>query len=344
MRVIQWATGSLGRTTLRRIIDSPNLELVGLYVTSPAKVGADAGKIAKRPDTGIVATDNIEEILKLDADVVLHTSLIGTPYEAQNDEVARLLASGKSVISPNGFYRPHIHGAAYAQPLLAAAHEGNSTLAGTGLNPGFIAERLALTATGLVAKLNEIRCFEVVDASPSLSPGLLFDAMGFGTDPRQRDLTTGPIADLYSRYFAETFDYIAEKLGTSVASITPEHELTLAPHDIVLAAGTIPQGTVAATLWRWRGVFENGIRMLHSILWTSNHALHSEEAHAHWRVELVGRPCVHLTMDLVDPDPEVPPSRAVMDATAALLVGAIPDVVAAKPGFYDLPSVLPYRG
>src|SRR6185312_8648608 len=52
-RVVQWATGSMGRTALRRVIDHPDLELVGVYVYDPRKVGVDAGEIARRPPTGV---------------------------------------------------------------------------------------------------------------------------------------------------------------------------------------------------------------------------------------------------------------------------------------------------
>jgi len=48
-RVVQWATGSMGRTALRRVIDHPDLELVGVYVYDSRKVGVDAGEIARRP-------------------------------------------------------------------------------------------------------------------------------------------------------------------------------------------------------------------------------------------------------------------------------------------------------
>ncbi|XGU21064.1 hypothetical protein ACETU7_13450 [Rhodococcus sp. 3Y1] len=52
IRVAQWATGAIGKTALRGIIDRPDLELVGLYVYSDAKAGRDAGDIARRAPTG----------------------------------------------------------------------------------------------------------------------------------------------------------------------------------------------------------------------------------------------------------------------------------------------------
>ena len=49
-RVVQWATGAVGLAQLREIVDRPDLELVGLFVYDPAKVGVDAGD-AGRPST-----------------------------------------------------------------------------------------------------------------------------------------------------------------------------------------------------------------------------------------------------------------------------------------------------
>jgi len=97
-RVIQWCTGGMGRTVLRSILDRNDVELVGVYVTSDRKNGRDAGSLVRRPDTGIIATNDIEAILALDADAVFHTSLLTAPYDTQNGQVARLLRSGKNVL------------------------------------------------------------------------------------------------------------------------------------------------------------------------------------------------------------------------------------------------------
>ena len=102
-RVVQWATGSMGRTSLRRIIDHPDLELAGVYVYDPRKAGRDAGELVKRAETGIRATDRIEDILALQPDVVIHTPRLTDPYAAQNDPVIRLLGAGINVISTAGF-------------------------------------------------------------------------------------------------------------------------------------------------------------------------------------------------------------------------------------------------
>ena len=45
-RVIQWATGGVGRAAIQGIVNHPELELVGCWVHSRAKDGRDAGELA----------------------------------------------------------------------------------------------------------------------------------------------------------------------------------------------------------------------------------------------------------------------------------------------------------
>ena len=49
-RVVQWATGNIGTKSLRAVIEHPNLELVGLYVHSPDKVGKGRRRAVRRGD------------------------------------------------------------------------------------------------------------------------------------------------------------------------------------------------------------------------------------------------------------------------------------------------------
>ena len=130
-------------------------------------------------------------------------SRITLPYEQQNADVARCSAAGIDVISTAGFHHPACHGLAYAGPLLEACKRGGSTLAGVGLNPGFIAERVATLLTGLCAQLESVACYEVADASSMPAPEFVFGLMGFGADPAQRDVTREPIATMYGDLFME---------------------------------------------------------------------------------------------------------------------------------------------
>jgi hypothetical protein len=340
-RVVQWATGSMGRTALRRVIDHPDLELVGVYVYDVRKVGVDAGQIARRPNCGVPATNRIDDIIRLQPDVVLHMSRVTMPYERQNEDVTKLLTAGIDVISIAGFHHPTCHGEAYAAPLREACRLGGSTLAGVGLNPGFIAERIAALLSGLCARLDSIACYEVADASSMPSPEFIFGLMGFGADPSKRDITREPIAHLYGSLYAEVLYAVAESLQTTIQAIVPEHSVRLAARELKIAAGRIEKGCVAGTEWRWRAKLENGIELLHSVLWTADPAQHGGAAA--WRMELNGRPNVRATISLEDSDPAAPHMRAAVDATAAVALNAIPAVCAAPPGFFTVPPFSPFK-
>jgi len=56
-RVIQWATGVVGKAALQHFIENPVFELAGVWVSNPDKVGKDAGDIAGLGKTGVLATN-----------------------------------------------------------------------------------------------------------------------------------------------------------------------------------------------------------------------------------------------------------------------------------------------
>jgi hypothetical protein len=69
-RVIQWATGSIGQIAIRHFADDPAFDLIGVFVTSDAKHGKDAGDLAGIRRLGIAATTSIVDLLAIEADAV----------------------------------------------------------------------------------------------------------------------------------------------------------------------------------------------------------------------------------------------------------------------------------
>ena len=72
-----------------------------VLVHSEEKVGKDAGEIAGIDPIGVVATDDVESIIAIDADCVFYTPII-----MDVDTVCRLLRSGKNVVTTSGFFHP----------------------------------------------------------------------------------------------------------------------------------------------------------------------------------------------------------------------------------------------
>lgn len=341
--MVQWATGAMGKTCLRAVIDHPDLELVGLYVHSERKLGLDAGTIARRAATGVLATNSMDDILALDADVVLHCPLLQFPYEAHDRDVCQLLESGKNVISINNYFHPRSISAAYATELEASCRRGGTSLAGTGINPGLIAERFAAVASGLMLELESVRCREVYDCLAMPNANYVFDVLGMGLPPEQVDLVNGPLATMFTAMYRQCVGGLAARLEIPLTGIEADHQLVLAPRDIAARAGTVREGTVAATNWQLHGICDGRRVITHSVNWIMGRDLPGYEHFTHWEIALRGKPGLDIRMDLVEPDEDGVKTTAAQYGVAGMVTQAIPHVVAAAPGLCEFPAAPHYR-
>ena len=135
-KVVQWATGVVGSAALRGIVRHPKLELVGVKVYSDDKKGRDAGDIVGIDNTGVIATQDVGEIMALDVDCVIYCPL---PWDL--GEICRLLESGIHVITPCPYWFPFIQNPEVAASIGAACKKGNVNMHASGCNPGGIAGR-----------------------------------------------------------------------------------------------------------------------------------------------------------------------------------------------------------
>ena len=198
---------------------------------------------------------------------MLHTARVGIPYESQDADIIALLESGKNVITTLGQHYPKAHGPEREALFTDAAKRGGVTLFGAGINPGFVLERLALTATGMCLRVDSISVREVVDASGMPDAGFVFDVMGMGTDPSSPEMLTGAFATLYNKLFAEAIQYTIDQLGVTLDSIEADHQLFPATRRLELRAGVIEEGTVAGTNWRWHAIVDGQRFLTLSINW-----------------------------------------------------------------------------
>jgi hypothetical protein len=342
-RVIQWATGSIGKTCLRAVLDAPDCELVGLYVYGDHKVGLDAGRIARRPEVGVTATRDLEQILTTDADVVIHTARLQLPYERHDEDLLALLRSGKNVITTAGNHYPQAHGPDRVHLFEEACAEGKSTLFGVGVSPGVIGERLAMLLASTSLELDAIDISEVFDASGMTSPDFVFTVMGMGSDPAENDITTGPLPELYRTLYSETLTYMADRLGLSGYELVDDHHVELAPTDLTIGAGAIAKGTVVATEWRWHLRVEGRRRLSLAIIWTMDPTLPRYAGRPHWQIRMTGKPELTLSIDLHDPVDTGVRTTAGQYIAAGIVMRAIPVVVAAPPGILLPQTFAPYQ-
>ena len=343
-KVIQWATGSMGKTCLRAVMDHPDLELVGVYVYSDKKNGLDAGDIAGRKPIGVSATKSMPEILELDADIIIHTPRIQFPYTYHNKDMCRLLASGKNLITINGHSFPEYHGRAYADEFEKACLEGKSSLFSTGLNPGFIVEKIVTAATGICIRLDSINVKETFDCLGVPDKDYVFKFLGMGSDPQTFNLTEkGPVTELITGMYAEVIALLAHKLNLPLDAVTSDHQVSLAPHDISARAGVIPAGTVAATKWCWHGIVRGKPMITLSVDWVMGKELPVFETFDHWQVAIRGVPGIDMTINLREPESVAAKTKSEQYAVAGSVINSIPEVCAAKPGLFQFPLFAPFK-
>jgi len=344
-RVIQWATGAMGKACLRAVIDHPAMELVGLYVYGD-KAGRDAGDIARRPATGVIATRDVDEILALDADVVIHCARLAPPYGSHDAEILRLLASGKNVISINGYSRPQRWAGERLAALQAACQAGGTSLMAAGLNPGFAAEQIAVVATGVCAALDSVEVVESVDCRAVRNPDYVFRVLGFGSDPATVDANDpawGPASSLNGMY-EEVLAAMAEHLGLGLDRVETDHRVFGASEDLSIAAGTIAAGAIGHVNWRWQGIVRGRPTLAMSIHWYMEDAHLDEADPPLWRIRVKGQPGVRISVDLEKREGDTSATSAEQIGVAGAVINAIPRVCAAAPGAVTRPLATPFRG
>lgn len=342
-RVIQWATGNLGRAAIEGIVAHPDLELVGVWVSSQAKEGIDAGQLCGIADTGVRATGDIDALIALAPDCILYSPLF--PSE---DLIARFLEAGINVVTPLGwFYGKHLG----ATKLEEAAQRGGATLHGTGIHPGGMTERIPLMLSSFSQKITGVRAEEFSDCRTYGAPDVLRDYMMFGK--KVEDCQNSFMLDILSSGFYQSIDMIADELGFH---LDPEKRAT---HDIYAATGPIDSpigviqaGELAAQRFTWQGLV-NGEPVISAIV---NWYMGEKNLQDGWSIgdggeryelEIQGDPPIvaqlhgiHPTADAVLE--EVQRRNPGMVATANHCVSSIPYVCAAEAGlksYLDLPLI-----
>jgi 4-hydroxy-tetrahydrodipicolinate reductase len=338
-RVIQWATGNVGRTSLRAVAKHPELELVGLLVHDPAKQGLDAGELCKLGPLGVKATCDPDQILAQDADCVLHMPLPsargGEDPERDLRDLCRILASGKNVVTTVGYVHPRVYGSTVVEPLERACAEGGTSLHGTGVNPGWLAEVVPLTASALSARIDRIHVLESTDFSFYPSADVIFGLMGLGSAPEEFEEQVGSYRRWLSGLFRESLELVADGLALGLDSVEEEFEVATAQQSFEIAAGRIEQGSIAAQRFEWRGMAQGEARIVFEAVYRARADVAPEWPAPGCAVRIDGRPRMRFELG------ESWISNA-LAATAMHAVHAVAPVCRAAPGirtFLDLPLI-----
>lgn len=352
-RVVQFSTGNVGRHSLQTLIGRPDLELVGVHASSPAKVGKDAADLCGLTEpTGIIATDDIDSLIALKPDAVVYTALGETrPMEAIA-EMARFLAAGINVVGTSMVWlvTPHEADDWLREPLEQACTSGGSSLYINGIDPGYSGDTAVHGALSLVTRARSVTVQEIFDYGSYDDFEYTGTAMGFGTTPDD-DTPMAFQPGVVTSMFGGLVSNLAKHLGVQLDEVRQRFEPWYTDQRIECIMTTVEPGQLAAVRFAAEGVLDG------EVVITVEHVNRLTAAAApHWEFPPEGHTGVHKVIVEGEPRIEVNtmlshPTLDVTDAgcvsTAARAINAIDWVCKAPAGLVaveDIPPVEMIRG
>ncbi|ONH23899.1 dihydrodipicolinate reductase [Pseudofrankia asymbiotica] len=339
LRVVQWTTGKIAREAVKSIVERPDLDLVGAYAFSVEKVGVDVGELTGLDhQLGITATDDIDALIALRPDCVVYM-----PLHPDVDHLVRLLRAGINVVSTASFITGRSYGAESRALLDKAATDGNVTLFGTGVNPGW-AEYIATVASSPCREVSHVQVTESFNIGLWASDANQ-DELGWGRpagDPGHADEIRAATA-----VFGDAVESIGDQLALPLDDIRCEVQFAHATADCDVPGRTVRRGTVAGLDVHWIGSAAGVDVVETQVRWTVTADLEPAwEIAMAYLVEVRGTPQIKMRIEVLPADIA---AFTLEDAsalgsmiTAMPAVNAIPAVVAARPGivtYADLPTI-----
>lgn len=348
-RVIIWGTGSVGRLALREALARPELEVVGVRVYSESKDGVDIGELVGGDPVGISATRDVDALLALDADCVLHTPQ-PLDHEGMTAEVIRILASGKNVVSTASYHYPPGRGQDYSEQLESACQRGGVSLMGAGLHPSFATSNFVIPLTGAMRQIDHIRIVEsddihrvISDMGGAASP--FVSAIGFGQVPEQMDVHNHG-AVVLDMYYDELACFLALRLfGAEADQVRVERQLTGIPAEEDYEVPGIPgfvikKGTALTVLRSQQAYIGDRQFFSNEVIWylTPENQYLGEgrepsklsRGASNYYTEISGKPTTMKAEFTMDDDADAPP--IVTSVCVATLIQSIVPICFAKPG------------
>jgi len=348
VRVVVWSTGGVGAVAIDAISRRPDLELVGVWVHSPEKVGKDAGELAGIEPLGVAATHDADALIALAPDCVVYAASGPERDGAAVPDYLRLLQAGINVVSTSStslVYPPSYFAPDWREQLEVAAKSGGASFYASGIFPGFASDQLALLMTTQSKNIRCITASEIALNDHYPVADVMMDGMGFGRPMDFEPMLSQP--GFIEMAWKAPIHLIASGLGVEVERVNGSLDRQLADRDIDVAFGTIKAGTCGAVRTRAAGVangreaivIEHVIRMARDVApdWPTS------DCDATYRVDIDGDPDIHCVLTLGEAEGHGA-GRAAMASTAMRVVNAIPYVVGAPPGLLsslDIPTTLP---
>jgi len=315
IRAIQYGIGPIGASILKLMREKEAIEIIGAIDNDPAKVGKDLGEVVGAADApwGIKVSGNAKDVLEQSADIVMHTTSSSLPKVM--DQLLAALEVGSCVVSTcEELSYPHRTYPELAGQLDKSAKDNGVALVGTGVNPGFVMDKLVITLAAVAQRIEHAKAVRIVDASTRRLPLQRKIGAGLCVEEFRDKVKEGTIKHVG---LPESVAMVADALGLRVDEITETIEPKVAGERVQTEFLTVEAGQAAGVHQIVRGL-SHGNELVYMELQMYVGAKDPADT-----VELKGHPNISLT---------IPGGSHGDIATASVAVNSIPSILEAPSG------------
>src|SRR5436305_10077872 len=194
--------------------DKQAVEIIGAIDLDPAKAARDLGEVVGAPDApwGVNVFADAKDALELNPDVVIHSTSSSLPKVI--DQLMACLEAQSCVVSTcEELSYPFRTYPDLAAKLDAAAKEWGVALVGTGVNPGFVMDKLVVTLAAVAQRIEHAKALRIVDASKRRLPLQKKIGAGMTVDEFRAQVKAGVIKHVG---LPESVAMVADNVGLSV--------------------------------------------------------------------------------------------------------------------------------
>jgi 2,4-diaminopentanoate dehydrogenase len=313
--VAQYGIGPIGAEIARLLLTKPWIRVVGAIDIDPAKIGKDLGEvIGLGRSVGVPVTAELQG----KPDVVCHST--GSRLSEVAGQLESLLERGCHVVSTCEELSFPLD-LEIRERLQHAARAANVALLGTGVNPGFVMDKLPLTITAVCQEVQSVEIVRIQNASTRREPLQRKVGAGMTVDEFRAAVDAGRIKHMGLR---ESLLLVGNGLGVDFENVTGEKiEPIVAEREVVTKYLRVAPGQVAGVHQTISGTGRIDVSLELRMY------VGAEDVAAD-KVIVRGVPDVEMTIkDGVHGD----------RATAAMVVNSIPRIVQARCGVLTMDDI-----
>lgn len=325
IKIILYGVGAVGSLIAKSLLEKEGVDLVGAIDIAKDKVGRDLGEVLGTDrKLGIKVSEDTDDLLsKVEADIAIHatSSFLKDTYP----QIASIMKHGVKVVSTcEELSYPYYAETEIAKELDALAKKHNTTVLGTGINPGFLMDTLVIALTAPCKRIERIEATRVMDAATRRLPFQKKIGAGLTVEEFRRKIENKQITGHVG--LEQSIAMVADAIGWRLDKITVDPvEPIIAKKPVKSKDIEVKVGGVAGLRQKAQGLMKN--RKV--IVLDFQAYIGAEEEYDAVTIEGIPnikqkiQPCVHGDI-----------------GTIAMVINAIPKVINAPPGLLtmkDLP-------